>query len=93
MPLLSFQRGRLRILQRDAAHHREALGMASRGFQPVAIVVIQARRHHHHAVYTGFVHHRQRALDGERLGQLRFDAWIPGVVGAAGLPQMATAHQ
>ncbi len=82
------ERSRLRILQRDAAHDREAAGIAPDGFQRIAVYVVEGRRHEDDAIHAGRVHQRNHALDSERFGQLRSRARVPGVVRTIRFPQV-----
>ena len=70
------QRRRFPVLQRNAAHDSEAIGITLGGFERIVVAVVQARRHDDDAVDTSLVHHWQRALDGEWFRQLRLGTWI-----------------
>ena len=83
------QRRRLRILERDAAHDGEAVGIALGRLQRIVVAVARpGRRHDDGAVDAGFVHHRHELLDGERLRKLGLGAGHPGPVRRFRLPQM-----
>lgn len=72
--LLPFRQqiGGLRILQRDAAHDAEAIGIALDRLERIVVAVARPRRRDdHRAIHAGFIHHRYEPLDGERLRQLR----------------------
>src|SRR6516164_4852205 len=83
------QIGRLGILQRDAAHDAEALGITLDRLEPVVVAVTgPGRRHDHRAIDASFLHHRHQPLDRERLRQLRLEAGDPWPVRRLRLPQM-----
>ena len=76
------QRDRFRILQRDAAHDGEAVGISLGRLQRVVVAVARpAWRDDDGAVDAGVVHHRHELLDSERLGELRL---APGTHGQSG---------
>src|SRR5215468_9380561 len=79
---------RFRVLQRNAAHDSEAVGITLGGLERIVVTVVQARRHDDYALDASFVHHWQRALDGEWFRQLRPDTRIPGPVRRTCFPEM-----
>jgi hypothetical protein len=79
----------LRVLQRDTAHDRDAIGMPLGSLDAVVVAVARpGRRHDDGAIDAGLVHQRHQLLDGERLGHLRFHAGHPRPVRRLRLPQM-----
>ena len=83
------QRRRLRIFQRNASHHGEAVGIALGGFETVIIPVAgPGRRHDYGPINSRLIHQRHELLDRKRLWHLRLHAGNPFPVFRLGLPQM-----
>ncbi|MGC2219270.1 MAG: hypothetical protein WA645_16655 [Pseudolabrys sp.] len=74
----------MRVLQRDAPHDREAIGITLGCFEGVVVAV--ARRHDYDAIYAGLINQRRELLDRERLRHLRLHAEDPPILFR--LPQM-----
>src|SRR5205085_2500974 len=67
-------------LDRKASHDGEAIGIAFGCFQRMIVVVAgPGRRDDDGTLDAGFVHHREKPLVGERLGQMRalLATWDP----------------
>src|SRR5262249_49421825 len=80
---------RLGILQRDAAHHAETLGITLDRLERVVVAVAGPRRRDdHRAIDARFVPHRHQPLDGERRRQLGLEPGNPLPVRRLRLPQM-----
>src|SRR5437868_1161375 len=77
------------ILERDAAHDREAVGIALSRLKSIVVTVSGPGWWHDDCtVDAGLVHQRHCPLDGKGLRQLRLHARHPFPVVAFRLPQM-----
>src|SRR5262245_28169167 len=81
----------LGALDREAPHDGEAIRMALGRFQRMIVVVARpGRRNDDGAVDASLVHHREKLLIGERLGQMRplLAARDPRTLRRLGCPEM-----
>jgi hypothetical protein len=85
------QRAALRLLERDAAHDREAIGIEARSLQrELVAVALPRRRHDDDPAHAGEIHLQEKRLLGDGIGLLGLSraARRPGTVRGVCRPEM-----